>query len=610
MNHRKQPSGATHQIRRPDPRLPSGKFAGVLLVVALSSLLYLPTLSYDFVWDDLTVIRDNADLDVRNPLVLLGRSFALKNLRDVESRNQYYRPLVTMSFWLDKRIWGLKPVGFHLSNLLLNMLNCLLFPLLLWHLFSSVPLALLGGLAFSLHPMHVESVSFTAGRTDILMAMFLFISLLVLLRLRRQPGWLLLLVVLASYLLALLSKETAIVFPVLVVVLLGWRFWHGRNGNRYSLLLGLMVLVTIGYLVLRAGVLKGYVPPWGPVTVSERLMLIVNAFGRYALYAVVPFFHRIIYPGPGQFAVFGWPTVTAVVAASVFGWLLLRFRRGPVAIGIVWYLLFILPVLNWFPPGISYLAERLLYLPVAGLIIALLALSRLRRLPTIPTTVAVLVYLGGMAIDGALRMPVWRNNRTLYETMVREEPESADARYNLGNALRAAGDLNGAIREFRRALALRPNDPETHHNLALALIDSGNVSGAIAHLQEAVRLVPNYAIAHRNLGDAYVRAGAFEQAAGEYRKAIALQPDMAAAHNNLGKVFTNLGLLDSAEVAFRRAITYQPNSALFHCNLGQVLLAQGQLKEAEAAYQEALRLQPDYAPAREGIRAIGAVRQQ
>ena len=127
-----------------------------------------------------------------------------------------------MSFWADKRLWGLRPAGYHLTNIVLNGLAGVLIALLLADLFGSFWPVLLGGLAFTLHPMHVESVAFVAGRTDILMAIFITVAFLALVRFRRRPNWGWLALVVAGYVLALLAKETAIVFPVFSLLFLGW----------------------------------------------------------------------------------------------------------------------------------------------------------------------------------------------------------------------------------------------------------------------------------------------------------------------------------------------------------------------------------------------------
>ncbi|MBM3315010.1 hypothetical protein FJY71_04105, partial [candidate division WOR-3 bacterium] len=162
----------------------------VLLAVGLAGTVYLPTLRYDFVWDDIALVVENPDLKLASPLPLFGRSFMQHQSRQELRPDKYYRPLVVASLWFDARVWGPRPFGFHLTNLVLNTAAALLAVLLLLRLFPGrfwPPL--LAGLGFALHPAHVESVTFVSGRTDILAAVFVLSALLLLLSWRDRPAW-------------------------------------------------------------------------------------------------------------------------------------------------------------------------------------------------------------------------------------------------------------------------------------------------------------------------------------------------------------------------------------------------------------------------------------
>jgi Tfp pilus assembly protein PilF len=634
----------------------------VPLLVMLSALIYLPTLKYDFVWDDTSLIKENPDLDVRNPLALFSRSFAVVQASGEYQRNQYYRPLVSLTLWADKRLHGLNPHGYHLTNLILNALACLLAALLLGdmtRLQARAPRVLpvlLGGLAFSLHPAHVESVAFIAGRTDILMAVFLIPACRFLWRFRSRPGWATLLLTLVCFVLALLSKEAAIVFPVLaLLVLIGDRVGdtrtklgavpaenpglsqalRGLSGNspplsrqrtRRSVLLLLLVLVAVGYLFLRSAVLKGYAPSWEQTGIGMRLMLSLNALGRYTLVSLLPFLHKLVYPGPEAFARFGWPSVVGLAANLVLGWLvviyfrrksgdspgLLKPKAGTVSLvfGAVWFFLLILPVCNWFPPGVSYLAERLVYLPVLGLIFALTgaaltATGSSRRVGYFLVPVAAL-YVLLLGVDTMKRLPTWRNNLTLYQTMVKETPESPHAHDNLGVYYRETGRIPEAVKEHRQAVALDPNHAPAHNNLGTALFESNDLKGAMTEYRTAVRLAPDFALAHNNLGVALQQSGNDAEAEREYRTAVRLQPTLALALNNVGEMLMARGQLDSALAEFRQAIRYQPGYALPYYNLGRVYEAQRRVNDARTAYQQALTIMPDFTPARQSLQQLNS----
>jgi Flp pilus assembly protein TadD len=629
-----QEPGTKNHLRSLRLVRPERKTAGIaFLAVGLACLIYLPTLRYDFVWDDKTLIQENPDLNRANPLTLFSRSFAVLPTSGHWQSNQYYRPLVSLSLWVDHRFWGLNPHGYHLTNVALNLAACLLLTWLLLRLFTSFwparsasgP-ALLGGLVFALHPTHVESVAFIAGRTDIIMTIFLLIAALALIRYGRRPSWRLVVLMVLTFAAALLSKEAAILFPLIALLYLNRAPRRERPSIRRIILPGLLALVAVIYLLVRAAVLKGYVPPWEDVTVTQRTLLVLNAFGRYLVLSFFPFGHRAIYPGPSQFALLGWPTIAAIFASILFLGLAVRFRNTLINLGSAWYVLFLLPVCNWFPPGVSFLAERLLYLPIIGLIIVVTGLAL--RLQTnhqgtkAPRTKnqelgtkksgparllagAIALYLVAFGTDAIHRLPVWQNNLTLYRAAVREAPDSPDAHDNLGVVLRESGDLPEAVREHRQAVALKPDHGGARNNLGSALLESGDLNGALTEYREAVRLVPDFALARNNLGVALQQAGNLKDAEQEYRQALRLQPDMALAHNNLGEIMLARNRLDSALLEFRHATAAKPDYALAHYNLGLAYQRLGRMSEAEQAWRTALRIMPDFRPARDALERLG-----
>ncbi len=617
------------------------QFFFLLLIVGLSSLIYLPTLRHNFVWDDYVLIVDNPDIKTSSPVKLFGQSFTHSWASRGIIPHSYYRPLVMLSFWADNKIWGKNPSGYHLTNILLNTLSGLLAVSLFWRLFSSFWPALLGGLFFTLHSAHVESVAFIAGRTDILMSLFIFLSFLALLRYQKSPTWGLLVIILLTFACALLSKESAILFPLLALVSFIPLLRHHKRSGRVWLVFGLLIVITGLYLIARFLVLKGVSVSFGEVTLKERTFLIVNALGRYSLLSIFPFCHRLTYSDISEFTAFGWPTLLGFTSLILNSFLALLFPKTMVGIGSLWFLLFILPACNLFPPGPSYLSERLLYLPLFGIILTGLALGKgvAKRLALRLILIGLsLLYIVALGWDSQKRIPIWQNNLTLQKVMVKEEKRNADAhsllagmlldtgdttaaicafkqalvidpnlfeaRVSLGKVLKARGDLEGALQEFRKAVSLKPNDYDLHNYLGNILLEKGDVLGAISEYRQALRLKPDVAIIHNNLGVALHQLNDLKGAEKEYRQALALQPDLALAHNNLGEILLARGRLDSALYFFGRAIEIDPNYALAHYHLGRVLIRLGRLTEAEKAFLKTLELLPDFRPAQNSLKEI------
>jgi protein O-mannosyl-transferase len=567
-------------------------------IVALAGLLYLPTLRYDFVWDDKALIVDNGDLAVSTPLPFFGQSFTHWWAKQGLGPHSYYRPLVVTSFWLDRKLWGAKPVGFHLTNVLLNCAVGVLVVLVLAEMLASFWPALLGGLALALHPTHVESVAFVSDRTDLAMTLFVLLAFLALLRLRRRPSAGMLVLVVVSFAAALLCKEAAVMFPVLVLLLLlpmlRQRVWR----RPVLVLAGLMVAVVVAYLAARAAVLTGSAPAWGAIGTGQRFMLAVNAFGRYAFMSVAPFDRRIQFSDPQALAAFGWPTIAAVVALAGLVWTAVRFRRRPAGTGSLWFLLFILPACNLVPPGPSYLSQRMLYLPSFGIVLAVAALGMTLRRGRRALAVLALLYVGVMGLGVVRSMPVWRNELSLHTTMVAQSPNDGQARLDLARVLQAGGDRQAAAREFRLAAGLLPGSAEAHAELGRILEDIGTLSGADSAFRRAVTLAPGDAGLWNSLGDVLLQAGDAGGAAGAYRRALGIDPNSAMVHNNLGVAMRQGGDVSGAESEYRQALGLQPDLALAHNNLGELHALRGSQDSALAEFRRALQSRPDYALAR------------
>jgi protein O-mannosyl-transferase len=573
-------------------------------IVALAGLLYLPTLRYDFVWDDRGLITENRDLLAPAPFGFFGQSFTHWWANQGRIPHQYYRPLVISSFWLDRKLWGLRPFGFHLTSVLLNCGVGVLVVLVLAEMLASFWPVLLGGLAFALHPTHVESVAFVADRTDLMMTLFVLFAFLALLRYRRRPTTTILVLTAVPFAAALLCKETAILFPVLAFLVLLPELRQPARRRRALVLVGAMAAVVVAYLAARAAALTGTPPSWGEVGPGMRFMLAVNAFGRYALLAVVPFDRRIRFTDPRAVAAFGWPTLAAVVAFAGLAWMVVRLRRRPAGAGSLWFFLFILPACNLVPPGPSYLSQRMLYLPTVGAVLVSAALAMMLRRGRHVLAVLAVLYIGVMGLSAARSLPVWRNELSLDTTIIAQSPDDRQARFDLVRVLQESADWQGAAREVRRGLALVPGDTSAWVLLGDVLAQEGDFSGAAEAYRRALGLDPSAAMVHNNLGAVLNQIGDPGDAEEEYRQALKLQPDLAMAHNNLGQFMALRGRQDSAVVEFRRALESQPDNTRARFNLGVALQALGRTEEARVAFQQVLGQDPGFPGAAERLRAL------
>ncbi|MBN2465499.1 tetratricopeptide repeat protein [candidate division WOR-3 bacterium] len=587
---------------RPEPRL-------VLLaagIVALAGLLYLPTLNYGFVSDDMTLIVQNQDLQASTPFGFFGQSYTHWRSTQGLSPHAYYRPLVISSFWLDLRLWSMRPFGFHLTNVLLNCAVGVLVVLVLVGMLASFWPALLGGLAFVLHSAHVESVAFVSGRTDLMMALFFLLAFLALLRFRRRPTGMQLGLTLVPFAAALLCKETALLFPALAVFVLLPELRRPAQRGRAWLLVGTMGAIVVAYLVARAAVLTGPAPGWGEAGPGLRFMLAVNSFGRYAFMSLFPFDRGVFFLDPVALGAFGWPTIVAAVALAAAVWAAVRYRSTPVGIGSLWFLLTILPACDLLPPGRSFLSQRMLYLPTVGTVLAIAAFAVSVRRWRKALAVLALLYSGAMGWFAASSMPVWRSQLSLSKAMVAQFPNDVTARFELAHDLQVAGDWQGAARELRRCLELAPSDTAAWGNLGDVLIQQNDLAGAAEAYRRTLALDPNSALAHNSLGVTLLKSGDLAGAEAAYRAALKLQPDLVMARSNLGQVLVLRDRPDSALVELGRALQARPGDVTARFSLGVALQALGRTEEARVVFRQVLNQDPRFPGAAERLRVLSA----
>ncbi len=612
-------------------RTPAG-MAVVLATVALfSAALYLPSTRYSFVWDDNTLIAGNSLLIHSRPADIFSRGFWAGSPEPATgSAAAYYRPLVTLSFWLDQSISRNNPHWFHTVNLLLYALATVAVTLVLWELLHSGVWALLGGLLFAAHSSHVESVAFVSGRTDIMLTLFTSLAAFALLRSFRKhnPWWWL--VVPPAYGLALLSKETVVLFPLLVFLaplLVGVRY-----DRRYWLLVLATLAVLAGYLLLRAAAVPVPIPIEGRVGFGSRLAAVANTVGLYVRMFLWPFEHHAKFPAsdalfaPTQNALFALLFIVSVPLLA------LKRRFTATLWGYAWTIAFLLPVANIASIG-PLAAERLLCLPSAGLVMVLVtALSRLLTFRVVTRKVvgaglgAVIMLLGA---DTMARTRIWKNNETLFTAMVREAPEAPSAYANLADAiggqrpdsalvlynhalrldqgyvhaylhagilLSEKGDHRRAIHHLRLANELEPNSALVLNNLGSAFLAAGETDSALVTFDRAIATHPNAALLHFNRANALLAAGRTEEADAELHRAAELDSTLPAARLLLADQLKLRGQYDSAIVLVEGVAGSQPSAANFN-RLGSLLTAAGDSVRAAQWYESALKLDSNYVPA-------------
>ena len=443
-----------------------------LLVVALvAAAVYVLTLWNGFAGDDGQII-------VNNPMVHgwagIGPAVFRSPYWPPRFGGALYRPLATLTYTVDWHWGGGAPAWFHAVNLLWNAGVSVLVALLAAAWIGrgdegrAERAALVAGLLFAVHPVHVEAVANVVGRAELMAACFTLLA--VYLAVERGNWWLSAL----AWLLGLFSKENAVVAPALIAAawLLGVGAWRPTRG-RVIAFAGAWLGVGLGYAGLRHLALGSYAPLWtpAPVFVGQNALTVrltaIAALGDVARLLFFPLHLRVDY-SPGERT-----AVTSVadpaflagllllVSWGVLLWKARRAGRNVEALGLAWIGIAFLPVANLlFPIGVL-VAERTLYLPSVGL--ALGAGAVMARLPARPGYgLALGLVVAAGATRSVLRIPVWHDNLAMAQSIRRDSPDSYQGQMDAAGILLERGRPDLALTAARRAIETYALDPRPY----------------------------------------------------------------------------------------------------------------------------------------------------
>src|SRR5213594_403073 len=588
-----------------------------VLIALVTFAAFLPTLQNQFVaWDD-----DKNFL--KNPHY---RGLGWSHLRWMWTTFNlgHYIPLTWMTFGLDYLLWGLNPVGYHLTSLLLHAANAVVFFVVVRRILTrALPgpserghaLAVSAGFAallFAIHPLRVESVAWVTERRDVLSGLFYLSAILIYLRTcergERGRGWYWAAVGLFAC--ALLSKSMVVNLPIVLLILdvyplrrlggaTGW--WSEPARRVYVEKIPFVLLATAAAAIAVMAQLSVHAAAsLAQLSVPGRVAVSAYGLSFYLWKMVVPLNLSPLYPLSPIVNPWAMPFVLSYTMVLAITAIALALRRRVPGLPAAWsaYVVVLLPVLGIFQSGPQIAADRYTYLASLGWAILVSAgvLSHWRRRPFLFTGLAACV-LFGLGILTWNQVQVWRDSEKLWTHALATYPKSSIAENNLGNVRADQSKLAEAIEHYRQALDINPEHASAHYNLGNVLAQQGKLAEASEHHRQALRLKPDYADAHNNLGNVLAQQGMLAEASEQYQRALQIRPDDADAHNNLGNALAQQGKLSEAVDHYRQALKIKPDFAKAASNLGSALAQQGKLSEAVEHYRRALKIKPDFAEA-------------
>jgi len=536
-----------------DTILESKLVSPILILFVLTC--YHSAFSAEFIWDDEILVNSRA---VSDPYGLLQIWFEPARLR----LEPHYWPLTYSTFWLEHKLWGFDPTGYHVVNVLLHGVNTLLLFRLLVRL--DVPGAALAAALFAVHPMQAEAVTWIMGRKDLLSTLFYLAAADCWLRNRHRPRLGAQMSAILLFAAGMFAKSMTITLPAALLVCVWWK--DGRitmaDVRRVAPLFvvgaGIAAIDLIHYTAHAE--LGGIRHSW-----PERLLIAFRALWFYGLRILWPHPLPVIYPhwDSGLHDLRNWLCLLASIASVAALWLLRgRLGRGPLA-GALFFAITLSPVLGFANNSYmeySFVADRYQYLAgvgikalVAGALARGLAtVGRLRALVT--ARLVALALVGACAVLTMRHALVFQNQIALFSHVVSLNPTARGAQYNLGLGLISAGRPEDGIEVSRRALELDPNGAKAHGSIGWALMTLQRYEEAEESLRRAVKVNATDVQARQNLAESLRLRGRFEEALPWYDATIALDGEFAHGHAGRALTLAELDRWDEARESFRRAL--------------------------------------------------------
>ncbi|MCX6993406.1 MAG: tetratricopeptide repeat protein [Kiritimatiellaeota bacterium] len=610
-----------------------------IFLLAATLAAYWPVLGNSFVdFDDPLYVTENAMLQQGLNLDTARWTFVSKYAFT-------WHPVTWLSLMTDFELYRLKPMGYHLTNLLLHIVNTILLFIVLTGMTRKMWSSAIVAVLFAVHPLHVESVAWISERKDVLSTFFFMLTLWAYARytIRPRVGWYL--VVLALYATGLMAKPMLVSLPLVLLLLDYWPLqrllpsqqplppqwplppadltgpmrtsWWFLVMEKAPLALLSVAACVITFVVQHS---TGAVGSFIQYPLGIRIANAALAYQNYLVHMVWPKHLACLYPY--NLNLLFWKVGVAMIflaLVSVFCLWLWRRARYLIA-GWLWYLITLVPVVGLVQVGNQAMADRYTYIPLIGIFIMIAwgvpdlvrrVLPEPRRRQMTLDALAVLAC-GSVVLLGIgtwLQAGTWKNTITVFEHAIAVTENNYLAHNNLANALTGRGRLDDAVYHYGEALRIKPDYVEVHNNIAVTLARQGKVDEAIYHYREALRMRPDCAEVYVNLGTILYNRQNLDEAAGLFAQAIRINPGLANAHYNLGVVLMQKGQLPDAVNHYVVALEIRPDMLEAYNQLILALVACGEYGKAMIAFRVAVRFYREWLPTLTGDLWLLASRQ-
>jgi cytochrome c-type biogenesis protein CcmH/NrfG len=551
----------------------------LIALVALVFAIYAPTLRHGFLnFDDPLYVTEN-------PIVLQGLTLAGVKYAFASVCDENWHPLTLLLHMMDCQLYGNWAGGHHLTCLLLHALGAVLLFLLLRQMTGALWKSAFVAALWAVHPLRVESVAWIAELKDVLSGVFFFLTLIAYVDYTRRRTLLRYLLVMVLLALGLMSKPMLVTLPFVLLLLDYWPLRRTQGMQLLVLVLEKLPLFGLSVISVMTTLWaqEGAIGIMAPTPFSVRLAGAVVAYGAYLREMVWPFGLAILDPMPSA----GFPSWQVafflLLLIGITTWVIRAAVTTPcLPVGWFWYLGMLVPVIGLIKVGNQAFADRYTYLPMIGLLIALVwwlggvgmkgkqKHSRIAALAALGVLIILLLsFLSWKQIS------LWESDEKLWKHSISCTEESELADYELALAFVDRDRLDEALPLLKKALQIGPHNVEARYCLGTIYLKQEHLEQAVVEYREALRYGEKKE-ARSNLGATLYRLGRFREAAEEFREILRRFPKDAVACNNLGVALFDMGDTPGAIAMYKEAVRLDPSYRQARANLDKTLKKQSQ----------------------------------
>ncbi len=552
-----------------------------------------------------------------------------------------WHPLTWLSLMLDYRFWSLNPTGYHLTNLLFHIANTILLFLVLALMTRSLWKSTFVAALFALHPLHAESVVWVAERKDVLSTFFWMLTMLAYWYYTKRPNMRRYAWVILALTLGLMAKPMLVSLPLVLLMLDYWPLRRARStkhrapstkhrapSTMYLLLEKAPLLVlsaASSVITMIAQTHGGAVVTMHQLPLTLRISNALTAYFQYLVYTVWPVGLSFFYTRIRPVSIVCMATLVLISAAVA----LLRKRHPCLAVGWLWYVVTLIPVIGLVQVGSQLMADRYTYVPLIGIFIAAAwGVPELLRMgereiggkgepvaltntehrtpnthsPILPHSHAILsaaacLAVAVLGIGTFLQVGYWQDDVTLAQHAIQVDSSNFVAHDILGLSLAKQGRLDEAISHYQTAINADSSYAQTYNDMGIALRRQGRLKEAAGYLIRVLDRYPDFADAHANLGNVYHQMGRHADELAEYTRAVQLSPNLYAIRINTADALMELGMFDEAVTQICAVLAEMPNSPDARLRLAGALYGKGDYRAAWEQVHVLRQLGSDAPPA-------------